>query len=252
MEKAGSKRYAADTAWAAQDGYTAMQEMLERALKSNLAQAVTLTCAPCLPTQTFFPTPPPRRRSPRPQTRTRADAVRRAARGLGSFPDQVYRGLVRALQLLVPNRAEHKRLKFPPKAEVLKLFSDCEEFEIMTIGELQKRFANKAITEEMLTAIIEHYDAFQADPDWVHLMEEETNLEAQQRIEVAQQENNDPALLSLICDELDVRLDQVPHLPAPPAPRCSRPPAESHREATPRMRGQASADTRAARPRALG
>jgi len=200
----------------------------------------------------IFSIPPLRRRSPRALTRTRADAARRAARGLGSFPDQVYRGLVRALQLLVPNRAEHKRLKFPPKAEVLKLFSDCEEFEIMTIGELQKRFANKAITEEMLTSIIEHYDAFQADPDWVHLMEEETNLEAQQRIEVAQQENNDPALLSLICDELDVRLDQVPHLPAPPAPRCSRPPAESHREATPRMRGQASADTRAARPRALG
>mmetsp|Transcript_46808 Transcript_46808/g.111441 ORF Transcript_46808/g.111441 Transcript_46808/m.111441 type:complete len:812 (-) Transcript_46808:151-2586(-) len=150
------------------DGYTAMQEMLERALKSNLSQAVTLT-----------------------------------------FPEQVYRGLVRSMQLLIPNHESHSRLKYPPKDEILNLFSDCEEYEIMTLSELHKRFQDKSITEEMLNAIIERYEAFQPDPDWIHLMENQTNIEAMARIEATEQENNDPAVLAVVCDDLDTRLDQL-------------------------------------------
>jgi len=35
----------------------------------------------------------------------------------------------------------------------------------------------RGVSQDMLNAIIERYEAFQPDPDWIHLMENQTNIE---------------------------------------------------------------------------
>ena len=35
----------------------------------------------------------------------------------------------------------------------------------------------RGVSQELLNAIIERYEAFQPDPDWIHLMENQTNIE---------------------------------------------------------------------------
>ena len=35
----------------------------------------------------------------------------------------------------------------------------------------------RGVWQELLNAIIERYEVFQPDPDWIHLMENQTNIE---------------------------------------------------------------------------
>jgi hypothetical protein len=40
---------------------------------------------------------------------------------------------------------------------------------VQPYSELRKLLRDKNIPEELLMSLIEHYDGFQADPDWHHL-----------------------------------------------------------------------------------
>mmetsp|Transcript_12990 Transcript_12990/g.25934 ORF Transcript_12990/g.25934 Transcript_12990/m.25934 type:complete len:803 (+) Transcript_12990:147-2555(+) len=125
------------------------------------------------------------------------------------FPEQMYRGFIRSTQFFVRNKEEHKRLKFPPKEEVLKLFGDLSDRDVVAFSEVRKKFRDKNITESLLTAICEKYNAFQPDPEWNHLLKEEEDVEDEAKKEKLAKEDNDPDVLSKIIEELNLRTDQV-------------------------------------------
>ena len=57
-----------------------------------------------------------------------------------------------------------------PNPQVLRLFGDLNKCEVISYNELRKKFRDKFISEDLLVAIIKKYNAFQADPQWQHLV----------------------------------------------------------------------------------
>lgn len=94
-----------------------------------------------------------------------------------SYPDQLHRGIIRSVQFFIPNHHTHSRLKLPSKTEVLRLFADLNKYDVISFAELRKMFRDKFISEELLVQVIKKYDAFQPDPEWHHLVDDQV-LEA--------------------------------------------------------------------------
>ena len=122
---------------------------------------------------------------------------------------QAAHGLQRQMQLLVKDKRNHPRLRFPDLEHLLSLF-DADEFRdtpVMTYAEVQNKVAQRNIPEGLLIDLLDKYDAFQHDPQWRHLSGQDNgDLDLQA---VARAEDGDAILLGQVLGELENHVESI-------------------------------------------
>ena len=113
------------------------------------------------------------------------------------------------MQLLVKDKRNHPRLRFPDLEHLLSLF-DADEFRdtpVMTYAEVQNKVAQRNIPEGLLIDLLDKYDAFQHDPQWRHLSGQDNgDLDLQA---VAKAEDGDAILLGQVLGELEDHVESI-------------------------------------------